>query len=243
MKINEIRERLSTIESKLIRIQQITSFITLDMFKEDSEMGVQFLDGGESMSDYDSEKSKNVTHLWEEIQKTLPSGFSVDGNLLRHLGFNQSKDWWDISNRDIPRELIKVNEYKQRLNLIELIESLHPEVARIVPTLLNDDVELALKGLYSGLDTYIRVACKTQKSDSTYQSIAKAFKDKILITQHEDDSDAVRNFLQGVIGYYRNNIVHRPLSQNAKILENSLGLIYIADRAFKLCDTCKPNLK
>lgn len=241
MNIVEAKNKIDFVRDKLLEMQRISSFIDDGMFKDD-ETGSPFLEPGIRMDEAYPEENTKMHACWEEIQKNVPPGFSIDSNLIRHLSFNEAHDWLDITKRDIPRELTKVEEYKKRIFLIEYLNSLHPEVSRVIEIVLNDDLDAALKVVYSGLDSRIRSLLKVPGGQPTMPCVGKAFREKILIPPHQENLEGVRNFLMGVIGYYRHRIVHNPLPQHRNRLEASLSLFAIAHEAHKLLDVCSRHL-
>lgn len=235
MNIAEAKSKIKLIKEKLIEIQEISSIIR-DNIVED-ETGSVFLP---SVKEYPEEDAK-IHSLWEDIQRNVPPGFSVDSNLIRHLNFNESGDWLDISERDVPRELIKVEEYKKQLHLIDYLDGLHPEVSRVTAIVLSGDLDGALKIVYSSLDSKIREFIKAKSSESTVSMIGKAFNSGLLVSPQENH-ESVRNFLQGVLGYYRGHIVHNKLPSNRNRIDASLSLFALAHEAFNLFDLCsKPK--
>jgi hypothetical protein len=237
MTINEAKEKINNVKEKLEKMRTLTSCVRLEMF-EKGENDIPEIYPGELMSSHFPRESEELQNCWVEIQKIVPPGFSVDSNLIRHLSFNEAHDWMDISNNDIPRELIKINEYRRKLVLIEYIENLHPEVSRISQIVLNGDIDAALKTVYSTLDSKIRVIVKPGISESTVPAIGKAFKEGRLSFPSKEKNDAVRNFLQGVLGYYRGGIIHNPLPPHRNSIDASLPLFCLADETFKLLDIC-----
>jgi len=242
MNISEAKNKIDFVEKKLLEMKEVSSFIKEEMFEDDKNTGVAFLELGIHMAAEYPEEDARMRACWEEVKKNVPPGFAVDSNLIRHLSFNEAHDWLDITKRDIPRELIKVEEYKKQIFLIEYLDGLHPEVSRVTEIVLNGDLDAALKVVYSGLDSKIRSVLKISGGESTTPYIGKAFKDGTLIPPRPENFEGVRNFLMGVIGYYRHWIVHNPLPQNRNRLEACLSLFALAHEAFRLFDTCSRNL-
>jgi len=209
---------------------------------EDDETGGPFLEPGIGMQDAYPKENAVMHACWEEIQKNVPPGFSINSNLIRHLSFNEAHDWFDITKRDIPRELTRVEEYKKQIFLIEYLEGLHPEVSRVTEIVLNGDLDAALKVVYSGLDSKIRSLLGVSSGESTVPCIGKAFREGRLIPPHFGKLEGVRNFMMGVLGYYRHWIVHNQLSQHRNRLEASLSLFALAHETFRLLDTCSRHL-
>ena len=234
MDIKDAKSKILTLRDKLLEMQKISSWVEPGMLKED-EQGRIFLDDITYMSEAQPNKSAALKLLWEEVQKIVPSGFSIDGSLIRHLFFNEPHDWIDLAKRDIPRELTKVDEYIAQLTMIEYVETLHPEVSRISNILLIGDFDAALKTIYASLDSKIRAHMNAKDDESTVNLIAIGFKDGRFAN---DNSDAARNFLMGVIGYYRNNILHNKLSTSRNSLQGSLSLVTLAHEAFRVLDRC-----
>ncbi len=230
MDVREAKEKINFVREKLLEVQRIT-------YLPDS-MYAEVLSARDSMEESYPEESKAVRECWDAIQRSLPSGISVDGNLVRHLSFNQATDWFDISRSDIPRELTKLKEYEQRLALIVYMESLHPQVARVSEIVLNGDIDAGLKTVFASLDASIRAHLKVRPNESSVSMIGKAFKDGDLVARQPENSDSARNFLQGVVGYYRSIIVHNALSQNRNSVEGALSLFALAHEAFRLFDSC-----
>jgi hypothetical protein len=238
MNLNDIKLKISFIRDNLIEIKKITDFVTI-INTDDYELSV---DPSTNMSETFSVKNIKLHEYWAKIQKNVPPGFSIDSNLMRHLSFNQANDWHDIAYFDIPRELTKIEEYKNRLVLIEYLDNLHPEVSRITNIVLSGDIDAALKTVFTTLDSKIRSFIKAKPVESTVAMIGKAIKDKIFYYPINEYNEAARNFLQGVIGYYRNYITHNPLPYTRNRIESSLSLFSLAHEAFLLLDTCsKPR--
>lgn len=237
MDINEAYNNIRLVREKLIAMQKITSFV-IDIVDKTDDNGSLILASVENMGTADPKKSEQLNEIWVQAQKILPPGFSIDSNLIRHLSFNQASDWLDIAKRDIPRELENIEEYKKRLALIEYLDGLHPEIKRVVDTILNNDIDAALKTVFSTLDTKIRLLIKAKPGESTVPQIGKAFKDKTLNATHELYTDSIRNFLQGVLGFYRSIILHNPLPSRRNSIKASLSLFCLAHEAFVLLDSC-----
>lgn len=241
MNIIEAKTKIDFVKNKLIEMQKVSSIIQEGMFEDDPETGGPFLEPGSAMhEEYPNENTK-MHALWDEVKKNVPPGFSVDSNLIRHLSFNEAHDWLDVTSRDIPRELTRIEEYKKELFLIEYLDGLHPEVSRVTEIVLSGDLDAALKVVYSSLDSKIRAFIEAKPGEMTVPMIGKAFKDGKLVSPQEN-YDSVRNFLQGVLGYYRNFILHNPLPTSRNRLDASLSLFALAHEAFKLFDLCsKPK--
>jgi hypothetical protein len=238
MNPTEARQKINIVKNKLEEMREISSYIKIGMFDEDPVTGYPFMEPGENMAEEQPERNKNLHDCWEDIQKTVPSGFSIDGSLVRHLSFNEAHDWLDISARDIPRELVKINEYDRKLSLIEYIETLRPEVRRVSETILSGDIDAALKTVFTSLDAKIRSRINCQSGNNTVPSLGKAFKEGKLMAHDPSYNEAARNFLQGVLGFYRNFIIHNELPQARMTLDASLSLFAIAHEAFELLDNC-----
>ena len=143
---------------------------------------------------------------------------------------------------DIPRELTRVEEYKKQIFLIEYLDSLHPEVSRVTEIVLSGDLDAALKTIFATLDSKIRVYVGAKPNEATVSMIGKAFKVGKLVAPQQESKDGARNFLQGVIGYYRNAIIHNPLPTSRNRLDASLSLFTLAHETFRLFDECsKPR--
>lgn len=236
MNSTQAREKIEEVKNCLIKMKELTSGASYEkniLINEEGETVGGFVFDG------DAQKVKDeLPVLWHEVQKNVPPGFSLDGNLVRHVSFNELSDWSDISNRDVPREITKVSEYLKLLSLIEYIESLHPEVARVSEIILNGDIDAALKTVYSSLDSKIRSILKLKPGESTVPAIGKAFKDGKLKFPQPENTESVRSFLQGVIGYYRSVLIHNPLPSHRNRVDASLSLFGLAHEAFKLVDVC-----
>jgi len=122
--------------------------------------------------------------------------------------------------------------------LIEYLESLHPEVARISEIVLNGDIDAALKTVYSSLDSRIRAYLKPERSESTVPAIGRAFREGKFVFLQNGNPEDIRSFLQGVLGYYRSNIVHNPLPTHRNSVDASLSLFGIVHETHKLLDVC-----
>jgi len=229
MNLQQVRSYVDLIERDLIRMKEIISSVNEDIAKTS---------GIDNIPTKFPKQDEAVQRLWDNIQKNVPPGFSLDGNLVRHLSFNEPVDWLDISSSDIPRELKKIEEYRQKLFLVEYVESLHSEVARLSGLVIDGDLEAALKAVFTLLDTRIRSVLKPKNNESTVATIGKAFKNGALKAPPSGDNESVRNFLQGVLGYYRGSIVHNPLPTYRNRIESSLSLFALAHEAFVLFDLC-----
>lgn len=234
MDIKEARVKIEALRSSLLRMKEASSAVDEGMFKDD-EVGNPFLEGNADMGSEMPKQSAELHACWEEIQKTVPPGFSIDGNLIRHLRFNQAHDWVDIAKHDVPRELTKIDEYIKQLALVEYTETLHPEVSRVSGIILIGDYDAALKTVYASLDSRIRTYVGGKDEESTVNLIGRAFKDGKLA--HER-ANAARDFLAGVIGYYRNYLLHNKLPTSRNTIEASLSLFALAHEAFKMLDKC-----
>lgn len=237
MNIIEAKNKISLVKDKLREMQKI-AYVDSCEFEPDPATGYQHYDGSESMTEIHPDLSAQLQVCWEDLQKIVPAGFSIDGNLIRHLSFNQSRDWYDIAKFDVPREMFKIEEYEKQLTLIEYLETLRPEVSRITEIVLNGDIDAALKTVYSSLDVKIRDLIKAQPNESTVPMIGKAFKEGFLNAPHQEHTDCVRNFLQGVVGYYRANIIHQDLPPQRNSVNSSLSLFCLAHETFWLLDAC-----
>ena len=241
MNIIEAKNKIDFVKEKLLEMQRVSSFIKEGMFEDDPETGSPFLEAGIGMNDAYPKENEAMHSCWEEIKRNAPSGFSFDSNLIRHISFNEAHDWLDITKRDIPRELIKVEEYKKQLYLIEYLDGLHPEVSRVTEIALSGDLDAALKVVYSSLDSKVRAYIEAKPGEMTVPMIGKAFKEGKLVSPQEN-YDSVRNFLQGVLGYYRGYILHNTLPTNRNRIDASLSLFALAHETFKLFDLCsKPR--
>jgi hypothetical protein len=243
MNIVEVNEKLELIKGKLLELQKLTIF-DLKYFEEDQVTGCPHLESDDDMSIVCPDKNLQVHKIWEEIQQNIPSGFSVSGNLIRHLSFNQAHDWYDIAHRDIPQEIYKLEEHKKHLYLIEYLNSLHPEVKRVSEIVLNGDLDASLKTVFATLENKIRTILNIRGDESTVSHIGKAFKDGVLVPPKPENLESVRSFLQGVIGYYRSEIIHHQLPDDRKSLESCMSLFALAHETFILLDICsRPKIK
>lgn len=236
MNVNILRKQIDDVEKRLMEMQGLAR-LELDPSPTNGETNAH-LTGNARMEIRDPDKNKNLHEHWEHVQKVLPAGFSISGNLLRHLSFNQASDWADIEQRDIPAELLKIKEYRNKLILIEYLESLHPEVARASNVILSGDLDMALKAVFSAFEVRIRTVLKIRPDESTMPAIGKAFREGVIKSPVPENTEGVRNFLQGVTGYYRNVILHNTLPQGRNRLEASLSLFALAHEAFILFDKC-----
>lgn len=242
MNLVEAKNNLEVIRVKFKEMASIAEFVQRSMFDDDPETGQSVLSSGDHMGFVDAEENAKLHAKWEEIQRIIPPGFSIDGNLVRHLSFNQAIDWLNIHTDDIPRELVKVDEYMNQLNLITYLESLHPEVSRVSETVLRGDIDAGLKTVFASLDTKIRNKIQAPSNASTVSWIGKAFADGVLLAPDPVNQDAARNFLQGVIGYYRNQILHNELPPARNTGGASLSLFALAYESFRLLDLCSRHL-
>ena len=238
MNIIEAKTKIGFVKEKLLEIQKVSSFIEKGMFEDNSETGGPFLEVGIGMNDVYPKENEIMHSCWEEIKRNAPPGFSFDSYLIRHLSFNEAHVWLDITKRDIPRELTKIDEYEKQLFLIDYLDGLHPEVSRVTEIVFSGDLDAALKTIFATLDSKIRVYIRAKPAEATVSMIGKAFKDGRLIASQKKNNDSARDFLQGVIGYYRNIILHNPLPTSRNRLDASLSLFALAHEAFTLFDSC-----
>ena len=231
----QARQKIEEIKRNLLELQETTSGAKWEenLKTENNELirGLVF-EGDEDLA------SSKIIEIWKNIQKNVPPGFSLDGNLVRHISFNELNDWFDVANHDVPRELVNIEEYIKFLGLIEYLESLHPEVARISEIVLNGDIDAALKTVYSSLDSKIRACLKPKRAESTVPAIGKAFKEGVFTFPQNGNPEDIRSFLQGVLGYFRSNIIHNPLPTHRNNIQASLSLFGIAHETYKLLDIC-----
>jgi len=237
MNIQEAKNKIVLVKEKLQEMKEL-AYIDARLFEPDPETGMVPMEPSTAMKDYNPDLSIKLLTCWNELQKMVPSGFSIDGNLIRHLSFNEARDWHDISNYDIPREMGKIGEYEEKLVLVGYLETLRPEVSRVSEIVLNGDIDAALKTVYCSFDAKIRGLIKAKPGESTVPMIGKAFKDGLLVAPHSEHTDSIRNFLMGVMGYYRVNIVHSNLSPFRDSIVSSLSLFGLAHEAFWLLDAC-----
>lgn len=237
MDISDLYKRVDILKEKFLEIRQLAQ-IQPHLFEPDEQTGMPLLLGGDDMAEVDPLTNQKLHERWNEIQKLMPPGFDVDGNLIRHLSFNEAHDWVDISNRDVARELVKIEEFRRRIVLIEHLNTLYPDVTRAADVVMNGDFDAGLKFVYAALDTKMRQIIKAASTESTVPAIGKAFKEGVLCAPQAANNDSARNFLQGVVGYYRSNIVHSPLPQSRNSIDASLPLFALASEAFKLLDAC-----
>lgn len=239
MSPTEAKDKTREMKQILSRMLETCSFMDLGMFIDNEDTGSSFLLGNDDMATAYPKENKKLKELWGDLQKNIPPGFNVDGNLIRHLSFNEAKDWLDIKERDIPREFVKIDEYMKKLHLIEYLESLHSEISKVAKYILNGDIEPALKAVFTSLDTNIRARVKPlNQKEATVLLIERGFKDGKLCMPNKDNNNSVKNFLQGVIGHYRNSISHNHLPTSRNSIEGSLSLFAVAHEAFRLLDLC-----
>lgn len=241
MNVAEAAKKIERFRLLLLEMQRITTVVPADFEPEvgaGGELQPSRLRMNENMADAEPQASTQLEKCWESLQETVPAGFGIDGNLVRHISFNEAKDWMDISTSDIPRELIKVEEYQKLLSLVEYLDSLHPEVSRVSGIVLDGDIEAALRTVYSTLDANIRILLSVPGDQSTVPALGKAFKDGTLVPARPENTDGARAFLQGVLGFYRSVILHHPLPPWRNRLETSLSLFAVAHEAFLLLDVC-----
>lgn len=241
MNLQEARRKIDTVQKKLEEMKAVTSFVEINAHEID-EYGIPRIEGGINMVEIFPDANQKLHSAWEEIKENAPPGFSFDSNLLRHLTFNHAADWLDITKRDIPRELKRVEEYRRRIELINYMDTLHPEVSRVTEIVLSGDVDAALRTVYSTLDSKIRVVIDAVGTEMTVPAIGRAFKEGKLRAPHDENNDGARNFLQGTLGYYRNWILHNVLPLERNQIEGAMSLFALAHEAFKLLDACsKPH--
>jgi hypothetical protein len=235
LKTSEIEKRIKIVKTMFSEMSNI-AFISKEQL-EPNEQGFYYNSDDNMEAEYPDQNTK-LQKCWEEIQRNLPPGYSIDANLLRHLAFNQAQDWFDISNYDIPKELDKIKRYLRRLPLFNYLNSLHPQVRRVSEIALSGDLEAALRTVYTSLDSDIRAYLKLKPADSTVNGIGQAFKDGRLNPSKKEHTESIRNFLQGVIGYYRSDLVHNALADDRNDIEASLSLFGLAHEAFTLFEGC-----
>lgn len=234
--MSSIRKNVKITRELLLELKTLTAIDKKD-FEPDAQ-GIAPIDRSWDMSAEFPEENTQVIELWDKLQASFPPGYSITSNLLRHLHFNQAQDWHDISNYDIPLELNNLAKYEKSLVHIEYLATLHPEVRRIIPILLNGDIDASLKTLYSSFEARIRSYLSIPAKVSTLSELNKAFSDGRLSFHDKDYSDRVRDFLSGVLGYHRNTIVHSAPNTFSDGLLSNLSLFIIAHEAFSLFELC-----
>lgn len=241
MTISEAKSKIKIVKAKLHEMQNIASYVTSKSFEHD-ENGFAQLNRASDMETEDPDGSLNLHTCWEDAQKNVPPGFSIEGNLVRHLFFNQAGDWYDIAHSDIPLELKNIEEYEEKIILVEYLDTLHPEVSRVSEIVLSGDIDGALKIIYATLESKIRSFLKSKPNESTVPEIGRAFREGVFIAHQPENSDAIRNLLQGVIGYYRHNILHKQLPNSRNNISSSLSLFAVAHESFILLDRASRHL-
>lgn len=241
MDINEAYNNIEIVRNKLLEIQKIASLV-VSADEGKSENNEPHFDTQIDMSQQLPDENKQLHDLWSEIQKIAPPGFSISSNLLRHLSFNLACDWSDISKFDVPNELQSIEVYKKQLALIEFLETLHPEIRRVSQLVLIGDIDAALKTVFATLESVARKMARAKPGESTVPQIGKAFKEGILATRHDSHTDSVRNFLQGVIGFYRSVIIHNKLPAHRNSINASLSLFCLAHEAFIQLESCNKQV-
>jgi len=234
MLIDEAHKKIDAVEKKLIAIKKQTAVVKKIKDQGESEDIAQNKDANIAFP----KQNKLVLKFWDEIKNNAPSGFVIQGNLLRHLSFNMVGDWIDIHHSDIGQALESVKEYRKKLAIVEYLSGLNPEISKVSSMLLDGEIDVALKAVFATLDTKIRAYLSITSRVSTVPAIGKAFNEGILKAPDSDNNDSARNFLQGVVGYYRSNILHRSLPTNRNNIEASASLFCLAHEAFTLFAFC-----
>ena len=235
MDINEVYKNIEKVKDKLLEMQKI-AYLVIKADEGKKDFAESHFDTQINMKEQLPEDNNRLHGVWAEIQRIAPPGFSIDSNLFRHLSFNLPCDWSDISKFDIPKELQNIDEYKKQLVLVEFIEKLHPEVRRVSQIILNGDIDSALKTVFATLESEVRIITNAKSGESAVSQIGKAFKNGVI--SHHSHADAARNFLQGVIGFYRSIIIHNKLSVQRNSITTSLSLFCLAHEAFLLLESC-----
>lgn len=237
MNIQEYHKKADFLRDTLVSMQEIAD-LPDDILVIDAEAGAVYPDNL-GMNDIDPGRHEMMQEKWEELKRNIPPGFDIDGNLIRHLTFNQVNDWADIRDKDIPRELRRVEDYRKKLNYIEYLNGLSPEISRVAITVLLGDIDSALKTLYASIDAYFRETLRAiGPSESTPALIGRAFREGKLKAPIPEQNDAARNFLSGAFSYYRSIIIHYNLPPHRNTVEASLSLFALAHEVltiFKIC--------
>ncbi len=183
---------------------------------------------------------ERIIALKQAIESNLPSGYEMGGDLIRHLSWLQICDVADIYLRDVDAELKRIKRFESQLVLVEYVAGLHPKVAVVKTLVLEGNYDAALKAVYSQLEARIRMITKDGAGTSIKASLAKAFKpDGCLKHSREEYNEPARDYLIGVLTYFRSQISHQELPPNRNTLDSCLSLFAVAHEAFLLVDRCE----
>lgn len=182
---------------------------------------------------------ERIIVLKQAIESNLPSGYEMGGDLIRHLSWLEVRDIASIFYRDVDAELRRIKRFETSLALVEYVAGLHPKVAVVKTLVLEGNYDAALKAVYSSLDARVRSITKDGAGISIKASISKAFNAGVLKSSKPEYNDPARDYLVGVLTYYRSRISHHDLPDARNSIEACLSLFAVAHEAFILLDKCE----
>jgi hypothetical protein len=245
--LNIVENKLFNLEQKLLELRNylypiIRKYSQLPQEELDEKMSSK-------MGILEKEADDEVKQIISEIELIVDeinsiSQFSLRSKILQHSYFNELCDWFDILNRDIPEELKNIKEFKNQILVLRILNDFSVEVQRSIPNILNGDFDAALKVTFNILENKIRDKLNLSQGDSIVNEIAKAFNEDRLVALYKgkDMKDHARNFLMGVMGYYRNIIAHnKEFADEIKNFGRLISLLCIANEASILFDKCYDN--
>jgi len=197
-------------------------------------------DGGES----DSEVSKKLENLLEEIKNYLPQGFDLwHSKLIQHIGWGQYVDFYDIYNSDIASELNALDEYKEKICCFDAIRKLHPRINIFLDRVLERDLDGSLSLSFRSIDTRLRsVLNEITKSKSTVRMVKEVFcEKKMRAVLPNVNQQAVIDFITGVLGIDRNFFIHNEFEESGSIndLRYVIAKMIISSEVHFLLDKCE----
>ena len=232
--IDQVLERIFKYEGTLIELRNLTQPFN-DAVWPNHPKNVPPIGEAVSVNDIFPAEYFKSYGLADELTNNQPPDYEVDGGLRRHIGFGQVCDWKDINNRDLVHEFKKIHDYKEEFILIRLVRNLHPRVAATVPLLLIRDYDSALTKVFKGLETETKRKAAIY-GKSAVDIVRTAFSTKKLKYIDSSKQDAARDFLTGVLGLFRNYILHNEIVPNIQDMNYCFPLLTIASEAYKILD-------
>lgn len=199
-------------------------------------------DNTAAMSEISPVRSSQMIEYLSDLQDKLPTNFQISRNLARHIGFNQVADWLDLYGYDIENELANLSQYEAKLVLVGKIEQLHDSLSVVESLVLIGRYDEALMAAFKQVELRIKTMLGGNLQGMTgVPMVGKAFSSSEPMIVYKDLSrqEAVRNFLSGVIGLYRNQLMHEALAPDRENLEDCFWQLVIASEAHKVLDDCK----
>jgi uncharacterized protein (TIGR02391 family) len=240
MNVLELKTKIKKCRTILESIKSLSSVAEDQEFQMRVEQ--EHLSNNTPVAEIYEEGAKLMEKRFEELKQNLPTGFELDHNFIRHVGFNEVIDWMDIYTRDVNRELEKLNNYEKNLILVEKVEKLHPKVANTATLIMIGEYDAALTKIFKGIETEIRNKSGVKDKfglslvGHVFSSIGS--NPPILQYRNPEKQESVKYFLMGVVGFYRNTIMHDDLPTEKSNIDDCFQQLVIASEAYKMIDFC-----